>query len=178
MPKRGRHHVYVLRSLSAPDAAYVGYSVDVRRRRRQHNGELVGGAKRTKRDRPWRIAAVVSGFASATDALSFEWAMHKPSESKTVRAVRRSLVGQRVQPFCGTTWRHKVRLARRLVDHLNAASSHLSVRVRDEPPDDVDKPRPLRAPSVEAPRSAAPCSPAANADDEDTEDDNTVPSSP
>jgi len=52
---------------------YVGITNNLKRRLRQHNGEICGGAKYTKRARPWRIFLVVEGFRSKRDVLQFEW---------------------------------------------------------------------------------------------------------
>jgi predicted GIY-YIG superfamily endonuclease len=51
---------------------YVGFSTNVDRRLRQHNGELVGGAKATKGSE-WTRLCVVTGFPSQQSALQFEW---------------------------------------------------------------------------------------------------------
>ena len=48
--------VYVLLSHDAA-RTYVGIATDVDRRLRQHNGELVGGARSTRAGRPWSVAA-------------------------------------------------------------------------------------------------------------------------
>jgi predicted GIY-YIG superfamily endonuclease len=58
---------------------YVGKTNDFKRRLRQHNGELCGGAKYTKGKGPWKPFIVVSGFRSNSECLQFEWAMHHPS---------------------------------------------------------------------------------------------------
>lgn len=42
------------------------------RRLRQHNGELVGGARATK-GRSWRRVFLIGPFASEVPALQFEW---------------------------------------------------------------------------------------------------------
>lgn len=52
---------------------YVGYTVDPRRRLRQHNGDLCGGARAT-RGRRWTHLAVVAGFQTQQQGLQFEWA--------------------------------------------------------------------------------------------------------
>jgi len=61
---------------------YVGKTNDMRRRLRQHNGELVGGARSTRlradSGRRWRLAALVRGFPSSAEALQFEWRLHHP----------------------------------------------------------------------------------------------------
>lgn len=64
--------VYVLRSDSVA-ATYVGISTDVGRRLQQHNGELPGGAKSTRRGRPWRIGEVSPPMASRGDAQQLEY---------------------------------------------------------------------------------------------------------
>lgn len=52
---------------------YIGVSVDIERRLRQHNRELVGGAKYTGSAEGWRRVCFVHGFPTHRDALQFEW---------------------------------------------------------------------------------------------------------
>ena len=56
---------------------YVGATVDLERRLRQHNKELVGGAHATgikvAQGESWTRAAQVSGFPDWQAALQFEW---------------------------------------------------------------------------------------------------------
>lgn len=75
------HVVYVLQSTHPKyqHRTYVGYTVDLKRRIRQHNGELVGGAKYTKVGRPYRVVCFISGFPTKNAALQFEWRCHHPS---------------------------------------------------------------------------------------------------
>lgn len=51
---------------------YVGATVDPARRLRQHNGEIVGGARATK-GRVWTRRFLIGGFADERTALRFEW---------------------------------------------------------------------------------------------------------
>ena len=64
--------VYVLQS-QAIKATYVGISTDVERRLQQHNGELPGGARSTRRGRPWQLLAVSGPMASRGSALQLEY---------------------------------------------------------------------------------------------------------
>lgn len=62
------------------EKTYVGATVDFARRLRQHNGELVGGAKyTTAAGAGWTPVFVVRGFPDQTAALQFEWALKRES---------------------------------------------------------------------------------------------------
>ncbi len=63
--------VYVLVS-EKTGRTYVGCTVDVPRRLRQHNGELVGGARCTRAYRPWKIGRVIDGLTDRSSALKEE----------------------------------------------------------------------------------------------------------
>lgn len=82
-----RHRCYLLRSIDPnyPLKTYIGYTTDPQRRVRQHNGEIVGGARRTKAGRPWECVAVVEGFADNVAAMQFEWAWQHTGRSKVFR---------------------------------------------------------------------------------------------
>ncbi len=64
-------YVYLLLN-NANTRTYVGATVDPDRRLRQHNGELVGGARATRGD-VWTRVCLVSGFPDERAALQFEW---------------------------------------------------------------------------------------------------------
>jgi len=85
--------------LVSGDRTYVGATTDVSRRVRQHNGELVGGARATQRGRPWRLRAVCVGLASWREALSFEWRWkHRHSGRGVCRGLDARL--QRARTLC------------------------------------------------------------------------------
>jgi len=63
---------YCLQSTVSP-RTYVGVTNNLVRRLRQHNQELVGGAKYTKKGGPWLPAVVVGPFMTYQHALHFEW---------------------------------------------------------------------------------------------------------
>ena len=48
---------------------------DLKRRLRQHNGEITGGGKYTARHRPWRMRAIHGPYATRSDALKAEYAL-------------------------------------------------------------------------------------------------------
>ena len=67
--------VYLLESTD--NATYVGATVDLNRRLRQHNKEIKGGAHATgskvAKGESWRRHCYVSGFPNWPAALQFEW---------------------------------------------------------------------------------------------------------
>ena len=66
-------YVYLLLSENSI-YSYVGATIDVDRRLRQHNGEIKGGAKATtSKEGKWRRVCYVSGFPDWSAALQFEW---------------------------------------------------------------------------------------------------------
>ena len=64
----GPHLVYCLVSSTSPTQTYVGITNNFRRRIRQHNGEITGGARRTRAYRPWKPFLHVTGLTK-TQAL-------------------------------------------------------------------------------------------------------------
>ena len=56
---------------------YIGATVDVQRRIRQHNQEIKGGARKTSRSGPWIIDTTVVGFREWKECLQFEWALKR-----------------------------------------------------------------------------------------------------
>lgn len=68
-------YVYLL--ISTNGNSYVGATVDLERRLRQHNKEIKGGAHATgikvAQGETWTRAAHVSGFPNWQAALQFEW---------------------------------------------------------------------------------------------------------
>lgn len=78
--------VYLLVN-KAGTRSYVGATVNPDRRLRQHNGELVGGARATRGD-SWERVCLVSGFPDERAALQFEWMWkHWTRKLGTIRGV-------------------------------------------------------------------------------------------
>ncbi|CAH8264235.1 unnamed protein product [Arabidopsis lyrata] len=84
---KGFFACYLLTSLSPrhKGQTYIGFTVNPRRRIRQHNGEITSGAWRTKKKRPWEMVLCIYGFPTNVSALQFEWAWQHPRESVAVR---------------------------------------------------------------------------------------------
>lgn len=72
--------------------SYIGATVDLDKRLRQHNGELAGGAKYTK-GRKWNRIVHVRGFVCWKDVLRFEWWWKKYSRRKKGDVIERRLYG-------------------------------------------------------------------------------------
>jgi structure-specific endonuclease subunit SLX1 len=68
-------YVYLL--TSSNKATYVGATVDLERRLRQHNKEITGGAHATgakvSKGETWTRALHIEGFPNWSAALQFEW---------------------------------------------------------------------------------------------------------
>ena len=81
--------VYLLVSTSG--ATYVGATVDLDHRLRQHNKEIKGGAVATSvkvaRGETWRRHCYVSGFPTWQAALQFEWRWKQIHRKLTKRGV-------------------------------------------------------------------------------------------
>ncbi|KAG5503282.1 hypothetical protein GH5_04350 [Leishmania sp. Ghana 2012 LV757] len=100
------HCVYLLTSLDPQCEGdfYIGYTVNPLRRLRQHNGELVNGARRTsRRGRPWTIVCCVSGFTDDRAALKFEWCWQHPTASARLKHTIHFITGLRRLPYAVAT---------------------------------------------------------------------------
>jgi predicted GIY-YIG superfamily endonuclease len=68
-----------------PRASYIGATVDLAHRLRQHNGAIKGGARATSTRKgadgapAWRRVLHAEGFPTSTAALQFEWAFKRCS---------------------------------------------------------------------------------------------------
>lgn len=103
--------VYIL-LLDTGEKTYVGATVDLQRRLRQHNSELKGGAKYTTAQsgggvHRWNRVCFIDGFQSKQEALQFEWALkyHSRKISKTQSPLQRRLFA--LQLLCSEPkWTH------------------------------------------------------------------------
>lgn len=93
-------YVYLLESTDK--RTYVGATVDLDHRLRQHNGEISGGAvatsSRVAAGNAWERVCHIRGFPDWKTALSFEWAFKFQSRKFPARLypLKRRMMGLRV----------------------------------------------------------------------------------
>jgi predicted GIY-YIG superfamily endonuclease len=75
--------VYIIKGINDNNKTkyYIGYTNNPERRIRQHNCELVGGAKATKGYK-WEYCCIISNFRDNIEGLQIEWRL-KHSTKKT-----------------------------------------------------------------------------------------------
>ena len=71
--------VYILKS---GKYSYVGMTNDFLKRWRQHNQEIKGGAKYTKKSNNWYPICIIDGFDTMVEALQCEWAVKHSKKFK------------------------------------------------------------------------------------------------
>jgi len=74
---------YMLKSKNPnfPRTSYIGFTHNLFKRYREHNGEIVRGAKQTQKARPWEMIISMAGFQDKVTGLRFEWAWQHPFSS-------------------------------------------------------------------------------------------------
>ncbi len=77
------HNVYILKEING-NRTYVGYTVNLERRIRQHNGEIKGGAKYT-RGKKWEYFAYISNFPDKIIALQCEWKLKHSNKIPSIK---------------------------------------------------------------------------------------------
>jgi predicted GIY-YIG superfamily endonuclease len=97
--EKGRPYLYILKDRKGV-ITYNGYTTNPRRRIRQHNGEIVGGAKATSQvaRRPWSFLVIfwdAHGHMTTNQALSLEWHIRQPQMGCGDKQTWRSLLGMK-----------------------------------------------------------------------------------
>lgn len=79
-------YCYILSTDYPPHSNYTynGFTNNLARRIRQHNGEIKGGAKYTKKygKNTWKYIAYLTGFPDKIDALQCEWRIKHPDNRR------------------------------------------------------------------------------------------------
>ena len=83
MNTQSKYYCYIIRSTNPAfsNSTYNGSTNNLVRRLRQHNREITGGAKATA-GKKWEFYAVLTGFKSYHNALSCEWRIKHPTNSR------------------------------------------------------------------------------------------------
>jgi len=78
-----KNFVYIIKGINDKNKTkyYIGYTNNPKRRIRQHNCELVGGAKATKGYK-WKYCGLITNFRDNIEGLQLEWRL-KHSTKKT-----------------------------------------------------------------------------------------------
>lgn len=85
---KGQFVCYVIVHIPSGNT-YVGKTNHFARRLRQHNGEIAGGARSTRRrEGRWKPLLYVHGFDTAQETLQFEWAMKHRRLGQRKRGVK------------------------------------------------------------------------------------------
>ena len=74
--------MYLVYILKSDNLSYVGMTNDFLKRFRQHNGELVGGAKYTKKKKSWYPICIIDGFKDKKSACQCEWRLKHGGRGK------------------------------------------------------------------------------------------------
>ena len=69
--------MYLVYILKSDNLSYVGMTNDFTRRFRQHNGDLKGGAKYTKKRNFWYPICIIDGFPDMKSACQCEWRLKR-----------------------------------------------------------------------------------------------------
>jgi predicted GIY-YIG superfamily endonuclease len=82
------YKVYVLFDFNS-NKTYVGSTNDLKRRIRQHNGEIKGGAKYTTNSKcnEWKYLYYITGFPDHQNALQAEWKLKNLQKKQKKRGV-------------------------------------------------------------------------------------------
>ena len=80
-----KNFVYIIRgkNIYGRTKFYIGFTNNLYRRIRQHNGELVGGAKATKGYK-WQYCGIITHFRDHIEGLQIEWRLKYSSKQKNI----------------------------------------------------------------------------------------------
>ena len=141
--------MYVYLLMCTDNATYVGATVNLERRLRQHNGEITGGAHATTskvaKGKTWKRVCHVSGFPDWTATLQFEWRWKQLSRKleknifpleRRMKALHQLLTLEKptTKSIKYTEWSHKP------IVHIEENIDICSVYIHDDDDDDKEYP--------------------------------------
>ena len=77
-----KYYIYIIKAINK-DRFYIGYTVDLIRRLKQHNKLLKGGAKSTK-GYIWEYYAIFSNIQSHIQGLQLEWKLKHLTKKRKI----------------------------------------------------------------------------------------------
>ena len=80
--QKDKWYCYILRSTIRPNITYNGMTNNPKRRIRQHNREIKGGAKATGKHGPYEMYCLIGGLENKIDAMRCEWRIKYPTGGK------------------------------------------------------------------------------------------------
>lgn len=91
-----KYYCYILRSHNQKysKSTYNGSTNDINRRLRQHNGIISGGAKATRGKGEWIPYVIMEGFSTHREALSCEWKIKHPTNTKRRPSIYNGVEGR------------------------------------------------------------------------------------
>lgn len=77
-----RYYCYII--YNENDRTYNGYTVDLKKRLRQHNGEIKGGARATTNKGSWAYLVIMTSddWTCISDAMKHEWSIKYPTRKR------------------------------------------------------------------------------------------------
>ena len=72
-----RYYCYML--INNEMKNYIGFTTNPKKRLKQHNKEIKGGAKYTSKYNNWKFLFIIGGFKTKQEALQCEWKLKHPN---------------------------------------------------------------------------------------------------
>lgn len=79
--------MYLVYLIKCDNLSYIGMTNDFTHRIRQHNQEIKGGAKYTKKKKNWYPICIIDGFPDMRSACQCEWRLKHLAKRGTIRNV-------------------------------------------------------------------------------------------
>ncbi|XP_057842103.1 uncharacterized protein LOC131051544 [Cryptomeria japonica] len=111
---------------------YVGVTTNFKRRLRQHNGELNGGAKASRAGRPWQCVCLVHGFKDRSEACEFEWKWKHFSRKSSRKSKKLENVSEQTGYFASPLVKHRQAALNRVKENLDC--QHLKIQWQEQSP--------------------------------------------
>ena len=112
-----KYYCYILGNEN--NSTYNGCTNNLKRRLRQHNGEITGGAKATRNKGPWNYICIMEGFTDKIAALKCEWKIKHPT-------------GKRRRPICYSGVKGRIKSLNLVLNHESLHENEYIIYVNDD----------------------------------------------